>query len=141
VTCTELVKHRPSFGDKVVPERFEQLTARELVTGWRRKAENWIAFNSWGACVTGLEKGRDILDALSLNESLCRRFADLVERESMTTKESRAFKALWPIFHATELHRLRVTVTATRRDDRVRQLLEAGAKSTAPTVRRLRLSS
>lgn len=137
MTCSDLVKHKPSFGDKVAPERFAQLTARELVVGWHLKALAakdpfegfiylWIAFNGWSACVTGLENDRDIVDALSLNEGLCRRFTALAERESRTARESRTFATLWPIFRASELNRRHVVVTAAHRNEQVRQMLEAG---------------
>lgn len=131
---------KENFGDKVDVSRFDRLTIRNIVVGWKEKARAahepfesfmfaWLAFNGWGACVTAMDRDRDIVDSLSLNGDLCARFADMIAKSADAGQAASGFYEMWPFFSVTEMNRKDVTVTAARRESQIQQLL---AHSLAP---------
>ena len=103
MVCSELFKRRGRtistalrLGKKVSFDNYIRLhiEGRRLICGWFNRAwrnrdcspENsfepfifaWIAFNSWGMCVTGYERDVDIIDALAVNQKLNEDFQELM---------------------------------------------------------------
>jgi len=126
VTCHELVRSR-RLARRVRLSRYRELhpDGRELISGWFERAWymrdceaedsfepfifTWIAFNGWAACVTGLDRDRDWIDALMLSSTICDDFARLVaDRESAVSIHANEFRQLWPIFKAQSIRRHRV---------------------------------
>ena len=103
MVCSELFKRRGRtistalrLGKKVSFDNYLRLhrEGKRLIRGWFNRAcrnrdcspENsfepfifaWIAFNSWGMCVTGYERDSDIIDALAVNQKLNEDFQELM---------------------------------------------------------------
>jgi hypothetical protein len=95
---------------------------RKLIVGWFQRAWSmrhcadedafepfiytWIAFNGWAACITGLDRDRDWLDALMLDQEITDKFASLVANtQSALARIMDSFRQIWPIFKAQDLRR------------------------------------
>jgi hypothetical protein len=66
----------------------------------------WIAFNGWAACVSGLDRDREWLDALMEDQTISSDFERLVSsHESSISTHAHAFYGMWPIFKAQDLRR------------------------------------
>ena len=96
---------------------------RRLVTAWFGRAQEarqvgsddlfetfiyaWIAFNSWGSCVTKAETDNGMIKALSANRVLCQAFDNFAQQDSsLGDSHVLAFHKVWPILSVQELRGL-----------------------------------
>src|SRR5688500_10835318 len=97
---------------------------KSLIRGWFKKGWTqrvsedscfeafiftWIAFNSWGACVTSSDKDADIMDSLAANRRLSDEFDELVSRDnSQVSVNATKLLRLMPIFDAKSLRSMNI---------------------------------
>jgi len=130
MVCSELFKRRGRtistalrLEKKVSFDNYVGLhrEGKRLICGWFNRAwrnrdcspENsfepfifaWIAFNSWGMCVTGYERDVDIIDALAVNQKLSEDFQELMGDSKEFREAARKFHRLWPIFKVQSIRR------------------------------------
>lgn len=151
MTCRELIRNnRPS--NSVDFERFSFLhpDGQQLIASWLKRAWNkrdclpkdsfepfiftWISFNGWAACITGLDRDREWLDAIALTQHIGDDFDRLVADESSAVfRYAREFYNFWPIFKAQEIRRRGVyNYHAGRRQEIVKHYLDARIRSFEP---------
>lgn len=132
-------------------DRYERLhpDGRALIHGWRERASDvaaeqnfesfiylWIAFNSWAACVTGLDADAAWQRALIADPSLNDLFDEQLSRATRTADSARRFAALWPIFHVAKLRERGIDYWTGAHDSRAtmtRAYIDAGAREFAPS--------
>lgn len=142
--CEKLGK--ASLGYNVNLERYADLppVGQRLIKGWWARETlgedtvfesfiyTWVAFNAWAECVSGLERDRDWITAISANIDV-RGKAEEAMAEQKVQELCSAFHRNWPLFKLRELQAKQV---ATRNEpDRCKLVniyLEAGAKPAAP---------
>jgi hypothetical protein len=118
LVCEELVRTR-HFHNRGDPSRYHMLhpEGRRLISSWLERAWeqrdgdeedcfepfifSWIALNGWAACITKLDRDRDWLDAITLNNNIAARFSSMLHdnTEHLLTK-AQSFSVCWPIFKA-----------------------------------------
>lgn len=95
----------------------------------------WIAVNGWAACISGLDKDRDWLDALMLNHNICKEFTRTIEdNKSKLSIQARKFSGLWPIFKVQSLRKAKLQYRGLGTDRRkiVKGYLNAGINDFEP---------
>lgn len=123
---------------------------RRLITGWfdraweARDSESedcfeafifaWFSVNGWAACVTGLDRDADYVEALSRDHSVHQEFDRLISvPTSPVAVYATQFAELWPIFEVKDLRRRRIMrFHRGDRDDIVSTYLTAGATKFEP---------
>lgn len=134
--CEELIKN-PRLAGRVDPSRYTALhpEGQQLVSGWFDRAcqeQNcdpedsyepfifaFIALNAWASCVTGFDRDRDWMDALSLDPVVGEVFTELVaDSSSLMGHSANELRRLWPLFKVQSLRRLRISTHARGRDRR-----------------------
>jgi hypothetical protein len=127
--------------------------ARELVQGWferaweRRQCADedsfepfifcWIAFNSWGCCVTGKENDTPMVRDLARSEELEVTFSAAVgSQEHPLERFGPLFQSLWPIFKVQEFRSRHIYERGpyTTRAARIRDYIQQGAEIYAPKI-------
>ena len=139
------------LGKKVSFDRYSKLhkNGKKLVKGWFERAWKkgckpknhfepfivaWIAFNSWGRCVTEGDRDADIIDALAANQKLGRDFEELKKDSKEFTEAAQEFHGLWPIFKVQALRKRNLTyhLTNRKREDTIKYYLDSGIKDYEP---------
>ena len=146
------IKTAISLGHKVNFDNYEFLheDGKRLVIGWFDRAYKyrncppemsfepfifaWIAFNSWGMCVTGYEHDRDIIDALAVSRKLSKDFDELMDESKEFRKAAEEFHGMWPIFRVQAIRRkgLQYLLPNRNRDDVIKYYLEHGVRDYEP---------
>jgi hypothetical protein len=94
----------------------------------------WIAFNSWGACVTKEDSDRKMIAALQEDTALNEQFHNrIVSRTDPFAGFAFQFQSLWPIFKVQDLRRKNITPCRSRdRTKVINEYLAGGATEYAP---------
>lgn len=105
----------------VVPSRYNDLhdDGKRLIAGWLQRAWKahgqhleepfepfifaWIAFNAWGACVTGEERDHEMIQALAWDRELGCEFSRLLNTNRKFRAAAESFHEVWPVFNASDL--------------------------------------
>jgi hypothetical protein len=123
MTCSELLGNR-RVAHRVEIDRYSYLhrDGKRLISGWFARALErrdcaahdsfepfiftWIAFNGWAACITGLDKDREWMDALMEDQTISSDFERILSsHESPISAHAQTFYGMWPIFKAQDLRR------------------------------------
>jgi hypothetical protein len=133
--CEELVGN-PRLAGRADRSRYWTLhpEGRRLVSGWFERAWEvrdcvpedsfepyifaFVAFNAWASCVTALDKDREWMDALSLDQALAEDFSMIIANHTSPLDQfAQELRQLWPIFEVQSLRRLGID-TYARGEDR-----------------------
>lgn len=153
--CNELVPD-PQIASRIDLERFRHihLYGRRLIRGWFHRAVQlidcepgqsfepfiytWIAFNGWGACVTGEDGDRAMVRALSASPELCAEFTRFkAAADAPLAQAAQGFHALWPIFKTQELRQKGLRAPGNySRQERIHYYLDRKATEFAPACAR-----
>jgi hypothetical protein len=133
--CQELVRNQ-NLQRRAVPSRYSNLHSkgRSLISSWLKRAWeqrdcneedsfepfifSWIALNGWAACITHLDRDRNWIDALSLNQEISAKFQSLLQGSTNCSTYAQSFKLDWPIFKAQAI---RTSLGVQRQDMGIRQ--------------------
>jgi hypothetical protein len=86
-------RERPSLGGSIVSSRnaFEAFIFA------------WISVNGWAACCCDEDRDRVLINVLRNDESVSTQFGSLVDSDPRLAGAVDQFRALWPIFRATDV--------------------------------------
>ena len=149
--CRELIGNsRPSSMAQLNRYHWLHPAGKKLISSWldrawqKRKCRptnsfepfifTWISFNGWAACVTELDRDKDMIDALKRCKPICDDFERLIaDKKSPVSRYARQFHDSWPIFRAQEIRRLNVSrYDAGDRQEIVEHYLSSGIRSFEP---------
>jgi hypothetical protein len=94
----------------------------------------WIAFNSWGNCVTGEDEDAAMIGTLARNSVLRRDFLRLLGDDSQFSTLSHRWHRKWPLFSVKHLTRAGITVQQDEyrsRKGRIAHYMQEAAKADA----------
>jgi hypothetical protein len=63
----------------------------------------WISFNGWASCCCDTDRDRVLIDVLRMDGGVSATFNSLVQSNPTVAGASERFRALWPIFRATDV--------------------------------------
>jgi hypothetical protein len=150
MTCPEVVNpNRPQR--RVDLRRYSLLhpEGRQLISGWFKRAWRerncqqdeafepfifaWFAFNGWAACVSDIDRDRDIIEALAADITINNDFARTIQINQDVSTCIERFVELLPIFDVKSLRRKGILRKFTEnRQERVNYYLSHGANQFEP---------
>jgi hypothetical protein len=148
----ELVRN-PKLAVRVDLSRYWALhpEGQRLVSGWFKRAWQkrncdpedsfepfvfaFIALNGWASCVSGLDRDRDWMDALSLDPVVGEDFAmSVADSSSLVSDSAYELMRLWPVFEVQSLRQVGIDTYVSERERR--ELVDRFLKD--PKTERLR---
>jgi hypothetical protein len=150
MTCPEIINpnHPPK---RVDLNRYSLLhpEGKRLISGWFQRAWRerncqpdetfepfifaWFAFNGWAACITDIDRDREIIDALAADSTINNEFVRAIHHNQDVSASLGNFVELLPIFDVKSLRRQGILRNTTEtRLERVNYYIANGANQFEP---------